>query len=160
MKPEKIPAGIFMQIVRHTPLVSIDLLFHNENNEILLGWRNNAPAKDCWFVPGGRIYKDEKLQDAFSRIVSSETGLFLDMDRAEFRGIYEHIYPDQNFRDEAGFGTHYIVLAFDIHLHGELPALPHDQHSDYKWQSISETMDDVLVHQNTKNYFNGTRLIR
>jgi colanic acid biosynthesis protein WcaH len=61
--------------------------------------------------------------------------------------------------NEAGFGTHYIVLAFDIHLTGELSSLPLVQHSDYKWQAIPDILENVLVHQNTKNYFNGTRLI-
>ncbi len=158
-KPDKIQTDIFMQIVQHAPLISIDLILHNENNEILLGLRNNQPAKDFWFVPGGRIYKDETLRDAFSRILSAETGLFLDMDQATFHGVYEHLYPDQNFMNEAGFGTHYIVLAFDLHLTGELSSLPRNQHSDYKWQPVADILNDGLVHQNTKNYFNGTRLI-
>ena len=118
--PEKIPTDIFMQIVRYAPLISIDLILHNENNEILLGWRNNQPAKDFWFVPGGRIYKDETLRDAFSRILAAETGLSMDIDQATFHGVYEHLYPDQNFMNEAGFGTHYIVLAFDLPLAAEL----------------------------------------
>ena len=159
LKPEKIPTDIFMQIVRNTPLVSIDLLMHNENNEILLGWRNNQPAKDYWFVPGGRIYKNETIRDAFSRIMTAETGLTLDIDQAVFHGIFEHFHPEQNFMNEAGFGTHYIVLAFDIHLTGEITSLPMYQHSEYKWQSIPGILDDTLVHQYTKNYFNGTRLI-
>lgn len=159
LKPEKMPADIFMQIVRYAPLISIDLLLHNENNEILLGWRNNQPAKDFWFVPGGRIYKNESLRDAFSRIMSAETCLDLEMDQAKFHGIFEHFHPEQNFMNEAGFGTHYIVLAFDILLTGELSALPMSQHSDYKWQPIADLLDDTLVHPYTKNYFNGTKLI-
>jgi colanic acid biosynthesis protein WcaH len=159
LKPEKIPTDIFMQIVRNTPLISIDLLMHNENNEILLGWRNNQPAKDYWFVPGGRIYKNETIRDAFARIMSAETGLTLDIEHAQFHGIYEHFHPDQNFMNEAGFGTHYIVLAFHIQLAGELTPLPLYQHSDYKWLAIPDLLDDSLVHQYTKNYFNGIRLI-
>jgi colanic acid biosynthesis protein WcaH len=158
-RPDKIPADIFMQIVRNTPLISIDLLLHNENNEILLGWRNNQPAKNHWFVPGGRIYKNETIKDAFSRIMTAETGLTMEMEQAGFHGIYEHFHPDQNFMDEAGFGTHYIVLSFDIQLAGELNSLPLHQHSDYKWLAIPDLLDDPLVHQYTKNYFNGTRLI-
>ena len=159
LKPEKIPTDTFMQIVRHTPLISIDLLMHNENNEILLGWRNNQPAKDYWFVPGGRIYKDETIRDAFTRIMTAETGLVLNISQAEFHGIYEHFHPEQNFMNEAGFGTHYIVLAFDIQLTGKVASFPMYQHSDYKWQSIADLLDDTLVHPYTKNYFNGTRLI-
>jgi len=158
-KPEKIPADIFMQIVRHAPLISIDLLLHNENNEILLGWRNNQPAKDYWFVPGGRIYKNETIGEAFARIMSAETGISLDIEQAQFHGIYEHFHPEQNFMNETGFGTHYIVLAFDIQLTGSLPSLPMYQHSDYKWQAIRDLLDDTLVHPYTKDYFNGKKLV-
>jgi colanic acid biosynthesis protein WcaH len=158
-KPEKIPTDLFMQIVRHTPLISIDLLIHNENNEILLGWRNNLPAKDYWFVPGGRIYKNETIRDAFTRILSAETGLAKAFDQAEFHGLYEHFHPEQNFMNEAGFGTHYIVLAFDLQLTGGLTSLPMLQHSDYKWQTIPELLEDTLVHQYTKNYFTTPGLI-
>src|SRR5512133_3386817 len=145
LKPEKIPTDIFMQIVRNTPLISIDFLMHNENNEILLGWRNNQPAKDFWFVPGGRIYKNETIRDAFSRITTAETGPTLDMEQGVFRGIYAHFHPDQNFMNEPGFGTHYIVLAFEIQMARELTSLPLNQHSDYKWESISDLLDDALV---------------
>jgi colanic acid biosynthesis protein WcaH len=40
-----------------------------------MGWRENEPAKRTWFVPGGRIRKDEKIADAFERIIRTETGL-------------------------------------------------------------------------------------
>ena len=63
----------FISIVKNTPLVSIDLVIENKEGEILLGWRNNQPAKGYWFVPGGRIRKDENFRKAFNRILKTET---------------------------------------------------------------------------------------
>ena len=43
----------FKTIVNSTPLVSIDLIIKNSNNEILIGKRINKPAKDYYFTIGG-----------------------------------------------------------------------------------------------------------
>jgi len=146
----------FMQVVRNAPLISIDLLVYNQDNEILLGWRKNEPARDCWFVPGGRILKDETIRSAFTRIVLAETGLHLTTEQADFHGLYEHFYPDANFAGEPGFGTHYVVLAFEIKLSSHEPTLPREQHVRYCWMHIDTLLDDPQVNQFVKNYFNGT----
>jgi hypothetical protein len=46
----------FAQVVRLAPLVSIDLVTRNANGHVLVGLRNNEPAKGVYFVPGGRIH--------------------------------------------------------------------------------------------------------
>ena len=155
---ELIPRESFIQVVKNTPLIAIDLVVENEQNEILLGWRRNQPAKGYWFVPGGRILKNEKYTDAFKRITKNELGNEITLPDALFLGIYEHIYPDENFANEPGFGTHYIVNAYRISLSNENLILPTEQHADYRWASIDELLEDANVHENTKNYFNGFEL--
>ena len=111
-----LPPDDFKQIVRHAPLVAIDLVIENADGKILLGWRKNLPAKDHWFVPGGRIAKDEGFVAAFNRIIRAETGCSLLFDDAVFIGVYEHLYPSENFSGDPSFGTHYIVLGYWIKL--------------------------------------------
>ncbi|ECX5062799.1 GDP-mannose mannosyl hydrolase, partial [Salmonella enterica subsp. enterica] len=48
-----IPSDKFREVIKLTPLVSIDILIENENGEYLFGLRNNRPAKNQFFVPGG-----------------------------------------------------------------------------------------------------------
>ena len=38
-------------VIRHAPLVAIDLIIRNARGEVLLGLRKNEPAKGCYFVP-------------------------------------------------------------------------------------------------------------
>ncbi|MDF5000441.1 NUDIX domain-containing protein, partial [Vibrio parahaemolyticus] len=64
----------FSQVIESTPLVSIDLVIEDESGQVLLGERLNRPAQGFWFVPGGRILKDEKLEDAFARLTLEELG--------------------------------------------------------------------------------------
>ncbi|WP_313449769.1 NUDIX domain-containing protein, partial [Pseudescherichia sp.] len=58
----------FATVVRSTPLISIDLIVENARGEFLLGKRTNRPAQGFWFVPGGRVQKDEPLAQAFERL--------------------------------------------------------------------------------------------
>jgi colanic acid biosynthesis protein WcaH len=65
-------------------------VIRNPVGKILLGLRNNEPAKDYWFVPEGRIYKDETMTKAFRRITREELGQELEMREGHFLAVYEH----------------------------------------------------------------------
>ena len=43
-----------------------------------------------WFVPGGRIMKNETLENAFERITLAETGKAVPITEAGFLGVYQH----------------------------------------------------------------------
>ena len=75
--------------------------------------RNNEPAKGFWFVPGGRILKNERVSEAFERIMKEELGLDVSYQDAELVGVFDHMY-DTNFANKQGFGTHYVVITHKI----------------------------------------------
>jgi colanic acid biosynthesis protein WcaH len=137
-------------IVKNTPLISIDLIVRNKEGKILLGLRKNRPAQNYYFVPGGRIFKNETIEEAFKSISENELGISLDINKAKFLGVYQHFYEDNFFGDD--FGTHYVVLAYEI-LVSDIPELPEEQHSNYIWMSPEEIIKSRNVHQYTKNYF-------
>ncbi len=139
----------FKTVVESTPLVSIDLVIKNNVGKILVGKRVNRPAKGVWFVPGGRVRKNESLECAFWRLVQTELGEF--DGKTSFIGVYQHFYDD-NFSGK-NFGTHYVVLAYEVELDIELSNLPKDQHSDYKWLFPEQILEDNSIHNHTKWYF-------
>jgi GDP-mannose mannosyl hydrolase len=94
----------FLDIIDATPLVSIDLIVEDSQGRFLLGKRLNRPAQGYWFVPGGRIRKNETLADAMARISSTELGAALDINKARLLGAYDHIYDD-NFHGLEGINT-------------------------------------------------------
>ena len=128
-----LPDETFKSIIQHTPLISIDLIVRNEQGEVLLGKRVNAPAKGNWFVPGGRVRKNETLDNAFIRLVSEELGIESGVTRADakFLGVFEHFYEDNVFEDDVS--THYVVLAYELIL-DNLNLKNSEQHSQYRWQ--------------------------
>ncbi|MCC6302652.1 MAG: GDP-mannose mannosyl hydrolase [Gammaproteobacteria bacterium] len=140
----------FSQVVRLTPLVSIDLVVRDAARRLLLGLRENRPARGFWFVPGGRIAKNERLEAAFRRISRMELGRELSPDRARLLGVFEHLYDD-NFAGAPGYGTHYIVLAYLVDDHGDFD-LPLDQHSRYEWMSEDDVLHRPDVHPYVRAY--------
>ena len=143
--------AIFKTVVNSAPLVSIDLIVYNQSNEVLLGKRINPPAKGYYFVPGGRIFKDEKIIDAFRRVAVSELGIEMEISSSRFRGVFEHFYTDAFVG--ANISTHYIVLAYEIHVDLDLKMLPSGQHNDYIFMDISQIKKDSHVHSYTQHYF-------
>ncbi|KMZ13753.1 GDP-mannose mannosyl hydrolase [Candidatus Burkholderia humilis] len=143
----------FLTVVRLTPLVSINLIVTDGNRRVLVGHRHNRPARDTWFVPGGRIAKDESLDAAFKRIVNNELGVAsVERSSSRFFGVYEHRYDD-NFAGEEGFGTYYIGLAYAMTLSGTVPIGRFDQHSEYQWLLPDDLLTRGDVHENIKAYF-------
>lgn len=141
----------FRTVVRSAPLVSIDLVVINSQGQVLLGQRTNPPAQGFWFVPGGRILKNEPIAEAFLRLSKIELGLACDLGDAEFLGVYEHFYTD-NFSG-TDFSTHYVVLGYRLVHDLDLNSLPDAQHHSYRWFDVAELLASVQVHDNTKAYF-------
>jgi colanic acid biosynthesis protein WcaH len=144
---------IFTTVIDSTPLVSIDLVVINEKNEALLGQRLNRPAKGFWFVPGGRILKNEALASAFKRLTLEELGKQYSIEAASLLGPYDHFYTDCVFNDN--ISTHYVAIAYILKINSnELNNLPIDQqHSNYNWLAIQELLKNDEVHKHTKWYF-------
>jgi colanic acid biosynthesis protein WcaH len=150
--PEKLKKDELVQVVKLAPLVSIDLIIENSKGQVLLGMRKNEPAKGFWFVPGGRILKNERIPQAFERIAKDELGLKIGYDKAEFVGAFEHIYKT-NFAKKDGFGTHYVVLAHRIKINYDFDIISDNQHSELAWFDKRQILKNKKVHANTKAYF-------
>ncbi|WP_272659285.1 MULTISPECIES: GDP-mannose mannosyl hydrolase [unclassified Providencia] len=153
---QRLALDTFKTIVASTPLVSIDLVICNSKNQALLGLRNNRPAQGYWFVPGGRICKDETFDIAFQRLTIDELGIDYNINDTKFIGHYQHLYQD-NFSDD-NFSTHYVVLGYLIKKDLDLNKLPLEQHRNYQWWNIDELLNSSEVHDNTKAYFINNHL--
>jgi colanic acid biosynthesis protein WcaH len=148
----------FKTIVDATPMVSIDLLVRNEDNQILVGKRVNRPAQGCWFVPSGRILKNEHLTDAFLRLTEQELGVAIAIGDARYLGLYEHFYTDSIFGEDVS--THYVVNGFEVVLPNTSVSLPKEQHNEYRWLSETEFRTSGEVHVHSRWYVDKTKGFR
>lgn len=145
----------FEGVVRNAPLFSIDLVVLDDRNNVLLGKRLNAPAQNCWFVPGGRVFKGEGLDAAFKRISQAELGSVFERPDAAFLGLYDHMYRDSFFSDEVS--THYINAAYAVQVGTRDLVLPRSQHGGYRWVAHDELELDQAVHDYSKVFLPDLR---
>jgi len=137
----------FKTVIISTPLISIDLLV-KKDNKILLGKRINKPAQGYLFSIGGRVYKNETIDNAMIRIAKIELNIEL-KPTPRFVGVFEHFYDDSVYEDVS---THYVNLAYEIEIEETL-SLPSEQHNEYQWLTIDELLESKQVHKHVKDYF-------
>jgi len=145
--PGYITGDLFKTIIDNTPFVSVDLIVKHKD-KVLLGKRVNKPAQGYWFTLGGRVLKNEKIEDAIKRISKLELGIIIE-DNMQFIGVFEHLYDDGIFD---GVSTHYLNLGYEIEV-SDLEDLPKEQHNDYRWFSLEELIQNDEVHHYVKDYF-------
>ena len=150
----RLDADVFLDVLRVTPLVSIDLILRDGAGRVLLGMRRNEPARGMWFVPGGRICKDERLDAALGRICRTELGPQVEPGSFRFKGAYEHLYPT-NFAGVDGVTTHYVVLAYEGTVGKRERVEPDSQHEAFKWFEPADAAASDTVHAYTKAYLEG-----
>lgn len=152
-----LPAAQFAAACEALPLVSIDLVLTDDVGRLLLGLRRNAPARDWWFTPGGRIRKNEPLAEARRRIAAEELGLpEATLRRATLMGAWDHFYPDSAFA--ADVSTHYVNLALWLALTRDevdaltLPEGDGEQHACWQWMPLTQAEADASVHPHVQVY--------
>ncbi|PIQ03377.1 MAG: GDP-mannose mannosyl hydrolase [Piscirickettsiaceae bacterium CG18_big_fil_WC_8_21_14_2_50_44_103] len=145
-----LPIDDFTNLIQMAPLVSIDLIVESQG-KYLLGKRLNSPAKNFWFAPGGRIFKNEKISDALERIAKKELNVDVNTVPSCFVGPFEHFYNDSYVSEE--ISTHYVVLAYKLFTDIDALALPMAGHSRYQLFTIDEILENNCVHKHTQDYF-------
>ncbi|MDB5823127.1 MAG: GDP-mannose mannosyl hydrolase, partial [Herminiimonas sp.] len=123
----------FRSVIETTPLVAIDLVVRNKRGEVLLGRRRNRPAQNSWFVPGGRIFKNERLADALKRISETEIGTVIKV--GQLLGVFDHFFDDNVFGIES-MSTHYVALVYQCEIDSNVNITPDEQNEELKWWDL------------------------
>jgi colanic acid biosynthesis protein WcaH len=88
-----IPSQLYNQIMKLMPIVSVEAVIEIEGTLLFLR-RNNKPAKDQWWFPGGRIKKGESLEAALRREIVEETGL--EITQHKLVNVYSRVFPERH----------------------------------------------------------------
>jgi colanic acid biosynthesis protein WcaH len=103
---ELIPTEEYKIMLEKLAIPCVDVVVENSEGEILMIKRSNEPAKDQWWLPGGRIFKKERIKDAAIRKIREEVGL--ELNNIVIVGAYETIFDEGPF--EIKSGTHSINI--------------------------------------------------
>lgn len=144
-----IPADEYRTIAKNVPVVSVDLLVHHAGG-LVLGKRQNEPAKDEWFVPGGTVLKGEQRREAVHRVAREELGVDVTIDRE--LGVYDHFYQvaaSEGLDSKQYLATAYVVTPIGTEFE------PDDQHAELR------TFDSPFpeLHEYVQGYINELRMV-
>lgn len=117
---------LYNQILRTMPIICVDGIIFNDKHEILFLKRNNEPEKNKWWFPGGRLLKNENLENAIVRKFKEEVDLEVTVKK--FIGVTETIF------DTGPFDIPVHTVNFTFLLDSEKYQLKIDElHSEYIW---------------------------
>ncbi len=83
----KAPNKLFDKFSTYFPYSTVDVVIR-EHNSIILAKRTIPPYRHKWNLPGGVVFKREKLSDAAIRVAKEELNLVVKLDG--FLGVYEN----------------------------------------------------------------------
>ncbi len=111
------------------PIPCVDLIIKNSVDDILILKRQNEPAKNQWWFPGGRILFGETRNDAVKRKIKQECGISGTI-MAEL-GTFDLFLSFHSF-GEGKILSHGISTFFLIKADSDLIQLD-NQSSEYQW---------------------------
>ena len=90
-----IPRKKYSKILEILPILCVDIIIKNSDDQYLLIKRANEPLKNQWWVIGGRVFKGETLKEAAQRKVKEEVGLV--SSKFNLAGFYEDVCEPHPF---------------------------------------------------------------
>ena len=106
---KKIPLGLYKKFVSLMPICCVDIVFRADG-KLHLFKRAYEPAKNEWWIIGGRVLKGELLRDAAIRKVKEEVGVNGKI--INMIGIYETFFNTSRFNAKNKSNTHSLSVCF------------------------------------------------
>lgn len=118
--------NFYNKILQNMPVLCVDAVIISQKGVLFLK-RKNSPALNEWWFPGGRVFKNEKIEDTLFRKIKEEVNIKPRLLR--FLGFTQTIFDDGMF----GIQTHtvnltYLLICEDFN-HIKIDA----NHDDYLW---------------------------
>lgn len=120
-------------------MVNTSLIYIEKNSSYLMLHRvkkQNDYNKDKWIGIGGKFENTESPEECIVREVNEETGLLLNREALEYRGIVTFVCDDENAPD--GLYTEFMHLFWTDSFSGELIRLEDCMEGVLEWVPKSE----------------------
>jgi colanic acid biosynthesis protein WcaH len=92
-----LPEDVFLFVSRLTPMVNVDLLLKNAQNQTLLTWRDDEYYGPGWHVPGGIVRYKESFATRIAVVAANELGANVVFTQTPL-AMNEIMHPTRNTR--------------------------------------------------------------
>jgi ADP-ribose pyrophosphatase YjhB (NUDIX family) len=137
-----LPEELFLFVSELTPMINVDLLVCNDQNQTLLTWRDDVFYGPGWHVPGGIIRFKERASHRIDQVAQIELGAEVEYEETPLR-VTEIMNPTRDIRG------HFISLLYRCKLKTELSektqfVKKHPENNHWAWFS---TCPEDLIYQ-------------
>ena len=142
-----ISSNYYEKIIDLIPICCVDVIIVSDDKYLLIKRRKN-PEKNKWWVPGGRIFKGERIKTCALRKAKEEAGLKCSF--VKILGIYE------TFFDKGIYGKplHTINVMCLLKKKGNNNIELDNNHSDYCWKyKIDQSLNHDIINFLKKSGF-------
>lgn len=128
---------LYKKIIKTTIIQTVDIVFLNTQNQILLWLRNNSPLKWQYYLPWWRRNKNELIIDSVKRKSKEEIWLDIDIKKLVFLWVYDDIYNDSMYEN---IWSHYspIIYVYRLDNIEEKNIKTNSQHSNFKFFDLND----------------------
>lgn len=134
-----IPTDLYCSILDNVPLICVDLIIVKDNMAFLTK-RKNKPSKDIYWMQGGRMLKNEGIEECGIRKAALELNIPEDKIKiTNYLGTFSTEFNDS----EQGASSHTVNITFQAEVE-EIPLGFDDDHSDGKWFNINGALPSEL----------------
>ncbi len=119
--------SLYKKILEAMPIVCVDVAIVS-NSGVLLVRRRDAPARDQFWLPGGRVNKGEMLREAAARKARDETGIVC--------RVGPLIYTDETIFEDGpgGIAVHSVNTCFKLFTRRtSVPIVLDEHHQEWIW---------------------------
>ncbi len=133
-----IPTSLYIEIIQNVPIACVDVAIVYRGS-VLLVLRKVSPAKNQWWLPGGRVHKNEMMKDAAKRKALEEVGL--DCKVGPIIYTAETIFPDGPYHTS----VHSINSCFLLYPIENPVVRMDNHHNDFKWVDFIPSICHLYV---------------
>ena len=122
----------YRSVLDSVPICCVDIIIQYDGKILLIHRKESEDMGDLWWIPGGRIHKNETFENAVKRKALVETGLCVNIIKKgqSYEGFYES--------KKSSSGIHFITTVFVTNLE-KLGNIKLDYTTDdYKWIDYSK----------------------
>ena len=134
MEKALLPIAEYRKIMRKMPILTIDAIVVHKGKYLLLK-RKFKPLRGRYWLPGGRVFRGETLQEAVIRKIREEIGI--DVRIISLAGFHDYIYKENEFNLDY---VHTVSAVFFVSPLSDEVDIDY-QSTDYIW---SETLPEEL----------------
>lgn len=84
----------YIKVLDTMPILCVDAIVIDKGRCLLVK-RKNEPLKGQYWLPGGRVFKNETLEDAVKRKMKEEIGVEVSI--IKLAGFHEYLYKENEF---------------------------------------------------------------